>query len=341
MSAKRVTISDIAERAGVHRSTVSLALRDDPRITAATRDRIKAIAADIGYLPNLVARGLTSKRTHTVGLLVPKLRDDFYVTVVSHQEEWLRAHGMTPLLIVTQIRKEIELPAIAELVGRGVDGLAFNYYPSAPETRRKIEELAHSGTPAAMFGYPETAGVDYVTYDTIEMGYTLTRYLVSLGHRRIAILTWNMHNRRMEGYRRALAEARIPFDQNLVFLIDYAHQDISHIHAAVMAGPRPPTAIFASCDDLAAEVINRLVDDGFRVPEDVSVAGFDDCWFSKLLRVPLTTMRLPQRAMAEALVEMLMTRIEAGADGPPAPCRCQDFKGELVVRASTGPPPQR
>ncbi|MCP4640956.1 MAG: LacI family transcriptional regulator [bacterium] len=338
MTAKRVTISDIAEIAGVHRSTVSLALRDDPRIPESTRERIQRVAAEIGYLPNLVARGLASKRTHTVGLLVPKLRDDFYVTVVSCQEEWLRAHNLIPLLIVTNIRKEIELPAIEELIGRGVDGLVFNYYPSDLDTRKKVQQLAEDGTPIAMFGYPESHGVDCVSYDTIQMGYELTQHLTSLGHRRIAILTWSMHNRRMEGYRKALSEADIPFDPELVSLIDYDHQDISDLHRQLMSIDDPPTAIFAYSDDLAAEVMNHLINDGYQVPDDVSVAGFDDCWFSKLVRVPLTTMRLPQQALAEALVEMVAARIEnPSADGIPA-SHYRTFEGELVVRDSTGPP---
>ena len=339
MARRRVTIADIAARADVHRSTVSLALRGSPRIPDDTRERIERIAVELGYLPNLVARGLAVRRTNAVGLLVPELEDDFYVTVVSHQEQWLRARNMMPLLVVTKIRGAVELPALDELVGRGVDGFVFNYFPSDARTRERVAQIVRGGTPVAMFGNRDIEGVDYVFYDTIAMGYEVTRHLLELGHRRIAILTWSMHNRRMEGYRRALKEAGIAFDRSLVFLIHYTRQDISYLHKEIMALKERPTAIFAYCDDLAAEVMNNLVEADYRIPEDVSVAGFDDCWFSRVLRVPLTTMRLPQQEMAEALVEMLMNRIESGDKEGPLAAQFRTFEGELVVRQSTGPPP--
>lgn len=335
MAPKRVTISHIADEAGVHRSTVSLALRGDPRIPEETRGRIQSIAAALGYLPNLMARALSKQRTNTVGLLIPKLRDDFYVTVVAHQEEWLRARNITPILFLTRIRGEMELPAIDELVGRGADGLVFNYFPSDPVTRERVAQLVQQGIPVSMFGNRDIEGVDFAFYDTIQMGYEVIRHLISLGHRRIATLTWSFTNRRMLGYRRALEEAGIGFDPELVFLLDYSHENVADLCRKIMSVKEQPTAIFAYDDDLAAEVVNELIETGHRVPDDVSVAGFDDSWFARLTRVALTTMRLPQKELGETLVEMLFERIEKGAE---LPAQFRSFTGELVVRASTGPP---
>jgi LacI family transcriptional regulator, galactose operon repressor len=339
LAPKRVTISDVAAQAGVHRSTVSLALRGDPRITEDTRRRIEAAARDLGYVPNLMARGLATKRTNTIGIVVPKLVSDFYLGLVSSQEEWLRARNMTPFLVASKDEEAIEFEEIEQLVGRGVDGLIIDYHPRSSNTCERVRQAVRGGTPAVMFSDWEVEGVDCVFNTMVPLGCELVRHLLSLGHRRIAVLTWSMHSRRMKGHLQALREFDVPFDPSLVFLVEYERQDVSYLSKSIMMLKDRPTAIVAFNDELAAAVMGDLIDDGYRIPEDISVVGFDDCWFAKNLRVPLTTMRLPVEAMGIALVEMLLMRIESGEEPVQAPPQARAFGGELIVRASTGPPP--
>ncbi|MBN2307387.1 MAG: LacI family DNA-binding transcriptional regulator, partial [Candidatus Hydrogenedentes bacterium] len=277
MARKGVTISEIATQAGVHPSTVSRALREDPLIPPATRSRIQEIANALGYRPNPMAKGLKGHATNSVGILVPRLRDDFYATLVSHQEEWLRKRNMTPILFVTKIEEALERAALDELTSRGADGVIVNYEPVDPATREVLEVLAHSGTPVAMLGGPRIPGVDSVFFDTVEMGRQITEHLIRLGHRRIAFLTWSVQRRRIQGYRRALTDFGIPLDPELVFVMDENNPDFAQAGAKLMSLEDRPTAVFGYDDNLAVELINQLLEAGHRVPEDVSVTGFDDC----------------------------------------------------------------
>jgi len=143
----------------------------------------------------------------------------------------------------------------------------------------------------------------------------------------------------LEGYRRALDDSGIPFDTELIFVQVERSPDMSEVVRKMMALENPPTAVFAYDDDMGAELMHELFEAGCTVPGDMSVVGFDDCWFSEYLRVPLTTIRIPQKEIAKALVEMLSKRMDGGRSvGAPSSTECRTFGGEFVVRASTGPP---
>jgi len=184
----RATIDDVAREAVVHRSTVSRALRGDVRITPETRDRIQRIADTLHYEPNLLAKGLAGYGSGTIGILTPRLRDGFYVTIVSRQQELLIERGFSPLMGVTQggLGPQ-ERRAIKNLVNRGVDGLIVNHVPGYPETNAMLMQLATGGLPIGMLGIHHLKGIDCVGYDTSAMVEEIVRHLLGLGHRRIGI----------------------------------------------------------------------------------------------------------------------------------------------------------
>ena len=195
--ASRVTIEDIARKAGVHRSTVSRALRGDVRITPETRDRIQRIAEDLQYEPNFLAKGLAGQGTRTVGILAPYLRDGFYVAIVSRQQDLLLEQGYSALMGMTKGGYgPTERQAIANLVSRGVDGLILNHVPGDPETNEVLMGLAAEGLPIGMLGIHHLKGIDCVGYDTSLMAAQIVHHLVELGHRRIGIISWSTHSRR-------------------------------------------------------------------------------------------------------------------------------------------------
>lgn len=334
MGPRRVTIATIAEQAGVHRSTVSLALRDDPRLPVATRERIKGIARDLGYKPNHMARGLAGRSTDTVGILIPGLRDDFYARIVAAQQEYLLERGMCPLLFAIEGRDDTEIEIIEDLASWGADGMVFDYTPNNAEMCAR-----EAGKPVTFMGDEKVEYGDSIFYNNRAAARALFDHLLELGHRRIAIVIYSDRTPRLEAYKEALAEAGIEYDPSLVFYLVYEHKDLSWLVHRILDMPSRPTAVFAYNDDLAAELVHGFVTLGCRVPEDMSVAGFNDSWFSRLMRVPLTTIHLPQEEMAVALMEMLMERIKHGSEAASQAPRRLEAPWRLVIRESTGPAP--
>lgn len=338
--ANRATIEDVARRVGVHRSTVSRALRGDIRITPETRDRIQRIADEFNYEPNLLAKGLAGGGTGTIGILTPRLQDGFYVTIVSRQQELLLTRGYSPLMGITQGGSgPEERQAIANLVSRGVDGLIVNHVPGIPETNDMLMRLAAGGLPVGMLGIHHLKGIDCVGYDTSSMVESLMRHLFGLGHRRIGIIAWSTHSRRVVGYQQALQLAQIRYRRDYVYILEDTQADLAPLARQILAKPDRPSAMVAIDDNMAARLVIELESLGARVPQDISVVGFDDSWFSTLCRIPLTTMRLPQKAMGQALVDLLLERIAMPVQERAQRAQRVDFTGELIIRNSSAPPP--
>lgn len=336
----RATIDDVAREAGVHRSTVSRALRGDVRITPETRDHVQRVAEELHYEPNLLAKGLAGYGSGTIGILTPRLQDGFYVTIVSRQQELLIERGFSPLMGVTQGGQgPQERRAIKELVNRGVDGLIVNHVPGYPETNEMLMQLAAGGLPIGMLGIHHLKGIDCVGYDTSAMVEEIVGHLTGLGHRRIGIVAWSTHSRRVVGYQRGLQRLDIPYRREWVYLLDDSPVSLGPLARAIVSHSKPVTALITGDDKTAARLIIELDQMGRRVPEDISVVGFDDSWFSGLCRIPLTTMRLPQEAMGGALVELVVERIALPVEERAAHAQRVDFTGTLAVRCSSAPPP--
>jgi len=331
---KNVSITDIAKCVNVDPSTVSLALNNSPRIAEKTRSRIQEIARAMGYTPNYFAKGLRGRKTKSIGLIVRSLRDQFYVDLLSSMECWLGDHQYSSLLEVT--RENSAAQAVDELLERRVDGLAGSGFSQDIECLHKLADLARNGKPLALYVYTshlklfENVNVDLVTCDLHQGCYEMTRHLLELGHRRIAFVGGGP-GKKTKGYKKAFEEYGIKPDPMLLVEYAYRYQDVSHICHKLMAPKDPPTAIFAYTDDLAAALIKELIKNGYDVPEDVSVAGINDNWHSQMLRLPLTTIRIPTEEIGETLVKMLVERIEK----PSLPQRVRQFKTELIKRDST------
>ncbi len=326
-----VSIRDIAEKAGVHPSTVSLALRGSSRIPEATRERIAAIAEEIGYRPNYIAKALAGHKTQLIGIVVPKLHDSYIVEIITAQEKWLQNAGYGSLLTVTHVMPDMEMKVVDDLIGRGVDGIAFDYIPTDSRVMKYLDKQSRSGVRLSMFGESELENVPHVSWEGEECGYLLTKHLIDLGHRRIVYISFATGDLRLEGYLRALKEAGIPIDPHLCYSLDYGFQDVSDLRKEIMSMRDRPSAIFAYNDDLAAELMAELCDAGYDIPGDVSIVGVNDGWYSSKLRVPLTTFRLPAAQMGIEVVKRLV--VDAKEQTRPV----KKFRGELIIRKSTGP----
>lgn len=331
---KRVSIKEIAKEAGFSIATVSMALREDTRISASTREHIQKIARALNYQPNYMARGLVGSSTHSIGILVSNMRDQFYVDMFSIQDAYLRQRGYSSLLVSTHFDPEMEMQAIDTLLSRGVDGLLVNTPLQSELVRNRLCELAKSRFPIAMHENIEVETIDAVDNEDPHAARLLMEHLINLGHQRIALITRYRYGWRFEGYRQTLEAHGIPFLPERVFDFDYSFNGVEDLRRQILSLKERPTAIFAHNDDLAGEMIVDLLEQGFQVPEEMSVVGINDGWYSARLLVPLTTLRLPLTAIGEAAAEMLIERIGQ----PELPPRRRTFKGEVVVRKSTAPP---
>lgn len=339
MPLRRVTLQDVAARIGVDPSTVSLALRGSPKLPEETRERITRVAKGMGYRPNILARGLSGYRTNTIGVLIPWLHDEHFSEAFDVQERWMRSQGYFSILAMGHPDTSDEPHAIESLIDRGIDALLCNYVPFSKEAMHMITEHAERGLPVVVVGHHDLKSldsIDRIEFNIASQSCEMTRYLLGLGHRRIALVRGlaSGADAREEGYTQALKEAAIPVDPDLIVCFDQGQHNADYVRKEIMAQKAHPTAIFAYNDDLANELIVDLQSAGYHVPHDVSVAGINDGWIASACRVPLTTIHQPAQEMAEVAAQMLLERVSDPSIEP----RHRLFDGHIVVRESTAPP---
>ncbi len=333
-----IRLKDVAERAGVSLMTVSKVLRDKPDVSEATKTRIRRLVEEMGYVPNALARGLRTHRTRLLALVLPSLEIPGLGHVAAAVQNGAYERGYELLVAQTQEDTGREEASIRRLLSRGIDGLVIfpvaRYAPSV----RIYDELRASRIPAVLLGPRSSfcAAFPNVEMDDAAASCRVTQHLIALGHRRIAFFggppaaSWAQQ--RLEGYRRALREAGIPWDDRLVFAsagtIAAGEQT-----ALQMLGESTSTTAVQTVSDLAAVgASNAFFKAGIRIPEDLSLAGFGNDPVAEYGRVALTTVQQPNESLGAAAVESL-ARLLAG--GTP---RATSVPAQLVVRNSTGAP---
>jgi LacI family repressor for deo operon, udp, cdd, tsx, nupC, and nupG len=328
-------IKEVARLASVSTATVSRALTSPHRVSPGTRARVMDAVAKVGYVPNPAARSLRSRKSHMVLVVVPDLANIFFSQVLRGIEEELFAAGYGMIVgdLNGSIEKEQHFAAFA--AGGQVDGvLLLNGH--------QLRQSAEPGAAPVDFGVPvvamceaiEGASVPQIEVDNRAGARRMTEYLAELGHRAIGYVSGPAANvlekERFAGFREGLAKAGGIFDAAFVWQGDYKLDSGVAVARRIVASARRPTAVFCSNDEMAIGLIRGLASAGLRVPEDMSVAGFDDIEFAEMAGPPLTTIRQPRRELgrngASALLELLHGRT-------PSP-RIR-LRTELIIRAST------
>ncbi len=329
---QRVTIKDVAMAAGVSVATVSKVINARDGIATSTTSRVQAVIDDLGYQSSLVARGMRSRRTNVIGVIVAEF-EPFSAEILKGAAEALDDTDYA-LLAYTGARKSRgagwERRYLSQLSGTLIDG-ALMVTPTVVD--------ADPGVPVVSID-PHTgpAGLPTVESDNLAGAVIAVEHLVALGHTRIGFIAGRPDLQssalREQGYRQALAEAGLPIDPDLLRVGDYRRESARDLAAELLALAHPPTAIFAANDLSALGVIELAGERGLDVPGDLSVAGFDDIPEAASASPPLTTVRQPIREMGAAGVRMLL---ELMADRPVAHTHLQ-LPVSLVPRASTAPP---
>ena len=328
-----VSIKDIAKAAGVSPSTVSRALSDHPRISDETKERIRRLAQEMGYTPSLLARSLVMQDTATVGVVITMTADPFLAHLVTSIEEVAQEQGYSVLMSSSYLDPNRELEVVGAFHGRRTSGIIV--IGSQVDTGY-LQLRDRFPLPVVLTNcrtYPYS-----VSTDNASGAQWAVEHLAQLGHRRIAYIANRRSHRsnsdRLASYQQVLAVNRIPVDEDLIVEGDGTLQGGSAAARILLSRTQPPTAVFCFNDMTAIGVLSGLQQARIRVPEEMSVVGFDDVEFAAHCYPRLTTVRQPTDLMGQRLIRMLLALIQGQEDMGP-----EIMPAELVIRESTGPPP--
>lgn len=334
------TIHDVAKAAGVSIKTVSNVLNDNPKVGPATRLRILDIIEELGYRPNLSARGLRSGKTGVIGLAVPSLRENYFAELADSVIRSAARRGLRVVVEQTNGSRELELSTLSGGQMRFVDGLIF----SPIVLGQKDVDVLTVKEPLVLLGERIFGGpTDHVTMHNTSSARAATEHLLEIGRRRIALIgaqddaedDTSSASLRERGYRQALESAGLDIDPNLIvrggkWVRDTGVAAIRHLHREKI----PFDAVFALNDTLALGALRSLAQEGMRVPDDVAVIGFDNLDEGRFSLPSLSSVDPGRQEIAETAVDLLLERIEEKGE-PSAPRTVKATFG-IVRRESTG-----
>lgn len=327
------TIVDVARRAAVAPATVSNVIWGKRPVSAETSRRVRAAIEELGYRPNLVARGLVQQRTNTLGLLLQKLSNPFYTEVAQEVERIVRAAGYHLFLMSTGDDAAMDRTYLEALLGRQIDGLLV----AAGSARlADVEAVVRGRVPSVVLaeeeGHPASS-MPAIAIDFGHAGVLAARHLLDLGHRRLGVVPeLPFHQDRLDGFCRALAAAGIEMPGGYVRGGASTVESGYAAAAALLDLPERPTAIFATNDLMALGALEAAADAGLRVPDDLSVVGLDDIMLASHVRPALTTVAVPKQRLAAEATELLLRLIEHAEQTSTR----RMLQPHLVIRRSTG-----
>ena len=332
------TIRDIAREAGVSVATISRVLNRQPHVAPETRETVLRVVRERGFSRNPSARALSGARTGLVGVMLPRILPSYFAYLVSALTEALYERDSRAILCPTEDEHDREVGLLERLLHGTTDG-AVLILPA--ESSEELRALSEHGYPFVVLDprWPLYPGVVSVSAANTAGAIDATEHLLGLGHRRIAAITgpagWCATEERLIGYRGALARAGVPLDRTLELPGNF---EIAGGYASaqqLLDGPLAPTAIFGFNDNLAIGALQAARSRGLRVPEDVSIVGFDDSEQAALVTPLLTSVRQPLSEMGRMAVSVLTRLIEDRA----GEALRVELSTTLVVRSSTAPPP--
>lgn len=333
--ARRATIKEVAETAGVSRSTASRALTGHGYVAPQVRDRVRDVARSLGYVADATARHLRQQASRSIGVLVSDLGNPFYAGLAAGISAQARKRRYTMMLADDNGSPDTEIEAAEQFVALRVAGVVVT-----PVSAEISTYLARHHIPVVEVDRRFSAGAcDAVLVDNQSAAQQATRELLDLGHRRIALVIDEMHwttgRDRLAGYQAAFAAAGVPFDASMVVPAGW---DVDAARVAVhklLSQPRPPTAVFAANNVLAEAVWRAAAELDFTIPGRLSLVAFDDVAWMSLVTPGVSAIAQDPVALGEAAISQLVERIQA----PLAPVRTVLLSASLVSRGSTAPPP--
>lgn len=328
-----VTSIDVAKAAGVSQTTVSRILNGHTGVSERMQAKVSDAIDRLGYRPNLSARSLVTRRTQTIGVVLGDLTNSYYAELLHTMSGELNAGGYRTLILSDRAGSVEDLRTT--LWETNVDGVIIATTLLSPESEARIVSL---GVPSVTLGPDPAEDADSIAPDNFTGGRIAARHLLELGHRRIGVIagpiTAGSVRDRHRGFLAELADNGVDFDESLMRAADLDYARAHEAAEELMGLPEPPTALFCHNDPSALGALNAAIALGIRVPDDVSVLGFDDLAMSSWDAFRLTTVRQPIRDMAEGAVELILDRLadpERDARHVLLPC-------SLIERTTTAAP---
>ena len=333
------TVADVARRAGTSRATVSRVLNRYPHVSPEVRETVLRAIRALDYRPDRVAQSLVRRHTRTIGFLVADITNPVYAEAARAVTEVVGSHGYNVMLADSQYLPRLHRQHVGLLQEHRVDGLVFG---SVLLDDPDAERLVASGYPCIMFNRRLRSGRgSYVVLDNAEAARLVTRHVLELGHRRIAFIAGPTETstaaERLEGFRRALAEAGVPADEALVREGHYRSDFARQAALELLGLPRPPTAIVAGNDLMALGVLQAAGELGIGVPEAVTVVGLDNIPMAGHHRIQLTTVDGHAAEQARIAATWILEIVSDPERYARAPFR-HVVRPTLIVRATSGPP---
>ena len=336
-----VKLKDVAASAGVSTATVSLVLNKKPGVNAKTREKVLEASRALGYTPNGIAQRLATQRSRTIGLIVTDIENPFFAAVTKYLDQFTKEAGYGLIFEISDDDLEREENNIRDLIGKMVEGLVI--VPTLRKLRHDFsifERLRALGIPYVFLTsyYP---GHDcHCVMTDLELGsYLVTRHLIGLGHRDIVLLA-PYDTRvipaalRINGFKKALRDGKCAFKEDMIVHSREPNFRYGYEKTASLIKRRKPDAIMAINDILALGAKRAVNEAGYRVPQDIAVAGFDDVIFASISEVPLTTVKQDVPEMCRLAVQGLMTLLTL-KDPYRKRFLFRSVRPELIVRAST------
>ncbi|HHU83077.1 MAG TPA: LacI family transcriptional regulator [Firmicutes bacterium] len=328
------TIKDVAKRVGVSPSVVSRALNNRYGVKESTREKIVRAAKEMGYYPNAAARSLVTRITATIGVMMADLSEPYYTQIIRGMEFSASKTGYT--LLFSNSYESLEKSKVLEkmVYAERVDGVII--VGSNVEEQEYILKLVEKKVPFVLLerDIPDPR-INCVYLDNFYGGYLATKYLLDKGHTRIAHISGKIGFQvaldRLEGYKKALHEAGLLFDKELVMTGNFVWQDGYAAMKKLLRSQPPCTAVFTANDTMAFGALQAIAESGLSIPKDIAVIGFDDLEFSSLTNPPLTTVHQPRYEMGKEAVRIVTSLLQQGASEKGVKL-C--YRPEIIIRRS-------
>ena len=291
-----ITIYDVAREASVSMATVSRVVNGNPNVKPATRKKVLEVIDRLGYRPNAVARGLASKKTTTVGVVIPDISSTFYAELARGIDDIATMYKYNIILSNSDQNKDKELHLLNTMLGKQVDGIVFM---GGNITEEHVQEFEKSPVPIVLAASVESSKkISSVNIDYAQATYDAVKSFVEKGHKVIALVLGSLEepinsDHKLEGYKRALADSGIAFKEELVIEGDYTYESGMESFDKLMELDEKPTAIFVGSDEMAIGVIHSAEDKGFKVPDDFEIISSDNTKLTLMVRPQLTTIVQP------------------------------------------------
>jgi LacI family transcriptional regulator len=332
------TLHDVAALAKVSTATVSRCLNLPDQVTENTRKKVMKAVDDLGYSPNFGARAMAARRTNTIGAIIPTMENAIFARGLQAFQEELRDNGFTMLVASSSYRPDIEEEQIRSLVARGADALLLIGHDRDGAIYKFLE--TQMVPTLIVWSYNPEIDRPSVGFDNKAAMRKMAQEVLQRGHRRLALISAEIAlndraRERLEGIRAAMCDAGLDADALEVIETPYGIENGAEAFGVLMAKKDRPTAVLCGNDVLAAGAMSRAHELGLKVPDDVSITGFDDIELAQVVYPALTTVHVPHREMGRQAARALVDMVHEGIAITPV-----DLGAEVMIRESLGDAPK-